>query len=99
MGMFWTTTSRQYVGPAEPVKYVPPPGGTGVVKANDRPRTKVEHQMFRLWDSGEGKDNRGDLNKLLADGWVPVRETALHPTENSGVMFAALILLRREVPA
>ena len=56
-----------------------------------------------------GETNEAELNKLLEDGWVPIRETALEGapfpgsqgtvagslTTGIGYVFASLILLER----
>lgn len=53
----------------------------------------LEFQYFRFFDQGEAKTNMCELNKLLTDGWYPVREIALNSVGWAG----ALILLERRV--
>lgn len=61
-----------------------------------------EYQAYRLWCQGadkEGKplNNIGDLNRLLADGWVPVRESPGHAGGDWRIV-TWLLILEREKP-
>ena len=61
-----------------------------------------EYQAYRLWCQGTDKDgkllnNIDGLNKLLADGWVPMREVPGHPGGDWRIL-SWLVILEREKP-
>lgn len=55
----------------------------------------LEFKYFRFYDQGDTKTNMSELNKLLENGWYPVRETNLTPFNWPG-SFALILLERRK---